>query len=121
DKHAGRAGLMFPEDKTKLDKMPEITSIDADKVLTVNSSGTAAEWKEVAPTGGGGVLMTYHPGDNKKIFVRATGPGVNVNMTVNNVTVTIPSGVHLDYLKISITSMSEINNEQTVNFEIVDE
>jgi len=74
-------GLMLPLDKTKLDKIPEMTAADAGKVLAVNAAGTKAEW--VTPASGGstgGGVQTYHPSGNPRITVKASGPGVTVEL-----------------------------------------
>ncbi|SHG65249.1 beta strand repeat-containing protein [Pedobacter caeni] len=76
------AGLMSNTDKSKLDKIPAIAgSADANKVLTVNSTGTTAMWATATTGGGGGggeTVQSYHPSGHSAVIVRATGPGVTV-------------------------------------------
>ncbi|MEQ7799551.1 hypothetical protein ABDJ41_07025 [Pedobacter sp. ASV1-7] len=113
--------LQLADDKKKLDKIPNITTVDAKKVLTVNDTGDAASW--VTPTAGGGgagTLMGYHPGGNKKYYVRATGAGVTVAFDgQHDFTVTIPTGVRLDYLKIS-SSYADIQSQNWLNIHLDD-
>lgn len=117
------ASLMIPADKEKLDKLPKIETTDQNKVLTVNSAGTAAEWREPAPAsgGGGGTLVTYHPGDDKRFFVRASGLGVTaiLNNNDNKVKIVIPDGVILNYFKVT-TSYDKIGKMNDLYFEIDD-
>jgi len=54
------AGLMINTDKSKLDKFADIAGVaDANKVLTVNGTGTAATW--VAPPTGTNITYTASP------------------------------------------------------------
>ncbi len=95
------AGLMSATDKTKLDKITDLAgSSDAGKVLTANSDGTAATW-ETPGSGGGSNSVYYHPSGNSNYYCRASGYGVTVTFSGNTHTVTIPSGITLEYLKIS--------------------
>ncbi|MDI6033753.1 hypothetical protein QLS91_11775 [Flavobacterium sp. LB2P84] len=97
------ASLMLPADKTKLDKMAAIAGAsDANKVLTVNAGGTAATW--VTPSGGG--LSTYNPGGDTSIFVVATGTGVTSVYSSNILTITVPVGVDLKYLRLVTTKVA---------------
>ncbi|WP_316841113.1 hypothetical protein [Pedobacter gandavensis] len=123
------ASLMLPGDKSKLDKMPVITTADKDKILTVNSAGTAATWQP-APTGGGGGgsninggYQVYHPGGNggTNIFVRATGPGVTYNRTADKITIVIPDGVFVNYMKISLIPSDFGGPGAKLYFKITDE
>ena len=108
--------------KTYVDnKMPAITATDANKVLTVNGTGTAATWQ--APAAGGGssgpTYQVYAPGGNSKFFVKATGPGVTIALTGNNVTIVIPDGVTVSMIKI-FSSYQELGNNTQLNFSITD-
>lgn len=102
------AGLMPNTDKIKLNKIDDIvTATDAKKVLTVSNDGKTAKW--VTPAAGGGNsanggLQVYQPGGNggSNVFVRATGPGVTYNRTAEKITIVIPDGVYVNYMKISI-------------------
>jgi len=143
------ASLMIPADKEKLDKIPTVNAIDANKVLTVkadgtmewktpsagssglptisktdankiltvNETGTAAVWK--TSTGGGSKY--YHPNDEKKYFIKATGPGVTVTFDGNHkFTITIPLGVDLEYFKVK-TNYNELGSQNFLDLAIIDE
>ncbi|RAJ33499.1 beta strand repeat-containing protein [Pedobacter cryoconitis] len=119
------AGLMPNTDKIKLDKIDDIvTATDAKKVLTVSDDGTKAKWVTPAPaTGGGGSkVMVYHPGGNagNKVFVRATGLGVTFDRTAEKITIVIPDGVTLEYMKISIVPQDLGPRGTKLYFKILD-
>lgn len=66
------ASLMLPADKLKLNKITDLTgSADANKVLTANSSGTAATW--VTPASGGATDITYSASPTQGIVNSSTG------------------------------------------------
>ncbi|PYF71474.1 beta strand repeat-containing protein [Pedobacter nutrimenti] len=113
------ASLMLPGDKAKLNKIADITSADANKVLTVNGTGTAATWVTPAAAGGGGSLVGYNPGGNKKFYARASATGVTASLSGNTITITVPSGVILDYFKFT-TSYTELGSQNFLNIVIVD-
>lgn len=114
------AGLMPSTDKAKLNKIGDFTTADANKILTVNAAGTEAAWVTPAPAGGGnsGSYKTYHPGGNTAFFVKATGPGVTVQLSGNTVTIVVPDGVVLKYVKVN-TTFAAIGNT-ILNFSITD-
>jgi len=112
------AGLLSPVDKTKVDNIvtPPTT---AALVLTSKADGTT-EWVAPAAGGGGEALQVYHPGGDNKVFCRATGLGVTVTMTDSkSYTITIPSGVRLDYLKFW-SSRATVGNQNFINVIIKD-
>lgn len=112
------AGLMPNTDKSKLDKIDDIVqATDANKVLTVSADGSKASWVTPAASGGSS-LITYYL-NNKKYFIRATGPGVTATLSGNTVTVVIPTGVTLDYFKVK-TSYSELGSQAFMNIIITD-
>jgi len=103
--------LMLPADKIKLDKIaPIVTPTDAAKVLTVNATGTAAEWVTPA-TGGGnsvGAVKVYHPSNLPYFMVKADGEGITIVQsegpiagTPNRFTITIPAGVNMMSLRLN--------------------
>ncbi|SHN16205.1 beta strand repeat-containing protein [Flavobacterium xinjiangense] len=99
------ASLMLPADKTKLDKMATIAgAADANKVLTVNGAGTNAAW--VTPSSVGGGLATYFSSGDTNIFVVATGTGVTSVWSANTLTITVPVGVNLNYLRLVTTKVA---------------
>ncbi|TDE48475.1 beta strand repeat-containing protein [Flavobacterium sp. GT3P67] len=112
------ASLMLPADKTKLNKIADIAgAADANKVLTVNAGGTAATW--VTPSGGG--LIAYHPNGDANFFARATGANVTAVWTnANTLTVTIPSGVNLDYFRVK-TTYAALGSQNNFNLIITDQ
>jgi hypothetical protein len=109
---ASIAGLMAAVDKAKLDKLAAITTADANKVLTVNSGGTAATW--VAPAAGAGsggaVPKIYSPATYAMVKASAEGitvaqsdgpvPGVKNRFTIN-----VPVGVSLSTLRLNIDNI----------------
>lgn len=113
------AGLLSPADKTKLDNIATPPTTTA-QVLTSKADGST-EW--VAPAsggGGGGDLQVYHPGADSKVFCRATGLGVTITMTDSKTyTITIPSGVRLDYLKFW-SSRATVGDQNFINVIIKD-
>lgn len=111
------AGLMPAIDKAKLDKIADITTADAGKVLTVNTGGTAATW--VAPAAGGGGVQTYKL-NSGKILVRASGPGVTFTMSGNTWNINIPAGVNVFYMRIN-TTLLEIGSKTFIDLFIKDE
>ena len=113
------AGLMIATDKAKLDKIADITTTDAAKVLTVNAAGTAATWVTPAAGGGGSSLVTYHPSNNNSFFARASGPGVTAVFSTNTLTITVPAGITLEYFKFS-SSYTALGSQNFLNINIVD-
>lgn len=111
----GTAGLMVATDKEKLNKYPTIAAADANKVLTVNGTGTGASWQ--AASGGG--FVTYNPSDGgtlgaagttAQFKIKATGTTgqITFTRTLINVagvnfakfTFNVPSGVSLQSIRI---------------------
>lgn len=110
------ASLMLPADKAKLDKIADIAApADANKVLTVNSTGTAATWVTPA-TGGGGTaglpkvytlaatpyVMVKSMGTGEVTVVQSDGP---VAGTKNKFTINIPAGVSLTLIRFNIDNV----------------
>jgi hypothetical protein len=118
---ASRAGLMSSADKTKLDKIPAITTADQNKVLTVNATGDAAEWKDAAPASGGGGPR-YYKLDGGKVFVKAIGSG-NITYTRNKnfINIIVPNGVFLDYMRINMNLNADMPGESALLIAIKDE
>ncbi|RQO70040.1 hypothetical protein DBR43_18535 [Pedobacter sp. KBW06] len=113
------AGLMPAIDKAKLDKITDIVeSTDANKVLTVSADGKKANWVTPVAGGGGSSLVTYFL-SSKKYFIRASGPGVTATLAGNTVTITIPVGVTLDYIKFK-TSYAELGSQAFLNIALID-
>lgn len=145
------ASLMLPADKTKLDKIPEINPIDASKVLTAKSDGTA-EWASPSsgssnlpaftlgdagkvltvnnlgtaatwekPAAAGGSIMYYHPNGEKKYFVKATGPGITVAFDGQH-HITVTVPVGVDILYFKFKSTyAELGSQNFVDITIFDE
>ncbi|WP_316820730.1 hypothetical protein [Pedobacter gandavensis] len=128
------AGLMLPAEKNKLTNYPIVTAADKDKVLTVNSAGTAAVWAP-APTGGGGAasgsIKYYHPNSLAYAKVKASADGITIAQVDGDVPglktkfiITVPTGVRLDVLRLNIdnTMFGKTPAEQApvVLFEIRD-
>jgi hypothetical protein len=113
------AGLMPAIDKAKLDKITDIVeATDANKVLTVSADGKKANWVTPVAGGGGSSLVTYFL-SSKKYFIRASGPGVTATLAGNTVTITIPVGVTLDYIKFK-TSFAELGSQAFLNIALID-
>jgi hypothetical protein len=119
---ASRAGLMSSADKTKLDKIPAITTADQNKVLTVNAAGDATEWKEAAPASGGGGGIMYYKLDNGNVFIKASGTGVTFTKEGNIFNVVVPNGVFLNYVRINTNvSAFPANDKSNMYINITDE
>jgi hypothetical protein len=113
------AGLMSSTDKVKLNKIGEFTTADANKVLTVNAAGTEAAWVTPAPAAGGGGFYVYKVNGGKAI-VKASGPGVTMTTSGYVFNISVPSGVHLYYMKIN-SSAVEIGNKAWIDINLTDE
>jgi len=72
------AGLMVNTDKIKLDKITDIASgtTDANKVLTVNGTGSAATW--VTPATGGATDITYTTSSTQGMVNSSTGADATI-------------------------------------------
>ena len=114
---ATNASLMLPADKAKLDKIADIVApADANKVLTVNSTGTGATWVTPAAGGGGGnaglpkvytlsatpYVMVKSMGTGEVTVVQSDGPVAGVK---NKFTITIPVGVSLNLIRFNIDNV----------------
>ncbi len=119
------AGLMPASDKTKLDKMADLTgSADANKVLTSNADGTAATWQTPA-AGGGGAPEVYYANAGFEIgefdvLVKGWGGHVTCEWGVEPfgwndpcLIVRIPSGSIVDYMRINVVTPSALNKIRT--------
>lgn len=113
------ASLMLPGDKLKLDKIADLTSTSANKVLTANGDGTAATW--VTPAAGGGSTggyMIYSPADPTSslgsygisfLKVKASGPGITIQRTQgatpggipNKFILTVPADITLESIRMN--------------------
>lgn len=119
---ASRAGLMSSADKTKLDKIPAITTADQNKVLTVNATGDAAEWKDAAPASGGGGGIMFYKLDNGNVFIKASGPGVTFTKDQNKFDIVVPRDVFLYSARINTkTSLFPSNDNTNMYINITDE
>jgi len=83
------AGLMINTDKSKLDKFADIAGVaDANKVLTVNGTGTAATW--VAPPTG--TNITYTASATQGLVNSSTGTAATIPVaTTTNAGLMIPA------------------------------
>ncbi|HYK55120.1 MAG TPA: hypothetical protein VEV15_01480, partial [Flavisolibacter sp.] len=119
------AGLLANTDKAKLDKIATINpAADANKVLTVKSDGSTAEWVTPAAGGGGGAMQVYRPKNGggtpvPNFLVKASANTVTCTFDKNaaKVIVNIPAGVQLEYLKIH-SDYKETNSNTFLTFEI---
>lgn len=116
------AGLMLPAHKEELDNIADISgsATDAGKVLTLNSTGTAATWKTPAAGGGGGAAsyakIEIGSASDAMIYVVAKGWGNLDDITVtvedkigvgfNGLYITIPTETTLDFLQVTIPASS---------------
>jgi len=89
------AGSMSATDKAKLDNIQNFPGSGAGNVLTLNAGGTGATW--VAPAGGSSIY-TLNSG---KFLVKGSGPNLIISQTGKNVSITIPSGASVDYIRIN--------------------
>ncbi|MDP4184066.1 MAG: hypothetical protein Q8862_02755 [Bacteroidota bacterium] len=89
--------------------LPSYTSSDANRVLTVNSTGTATTWSPAS----GGSWVTYNPSGDTRFYCIASGTGVTATFTGGaggTCTINIPAGVYVKYFKFK-TSYSELGNQ----------
>lgn len=117
------AGLMKATDKTKLDNIADFSgsSADASKVLTMNSTGTAATWVTPAASGGssgGGqeyYQKTFDTGTSQyHIVVNGSGNLSDIEVTHGyedapmsyGFYITIPTGTVLTSIQISVPKTS---------------
>lgn len=84
-------------------------TVDAQGRITSASNGS-----------GGGGLQVYYASGNTDVLVRASGTGVTYSRSGNNVTITVPNGVFIDYMKIK-TSYTDIGSQTRLNFLITDQ
>ena len=93
--------------------LPAYTTSNANQALVVDSAGTALAWK----TQSSGTLQYYHPSGNTGVLVKATGTGVTFTQATNVMTITIPSGVFLEYIRINsnVTAIGGQNNKLYIN------
>lgn len=108
--------------KTYVDaKVPDILApTDANKVLTVNSAGTAATWQIPAAGGGGSGAKIYHPTNTRKVMFKGSGSEATFSQTGNQLEISIPDGGFLDYVRINTTS-TEISNSNDLYLRIIDQ
>jgi hypothetical protein len=99
------SGLMIPTDKSKLDSYPTVSNTPTTgQVLTATSTSTAS-W-QTPSSGSGSSLSTYtvtattSGSTSATCFIRATATTVTASISSNVLTINIPAGVYLDYLKI---------------------
>ncbi|WP_040300182.1 beta strand repeat-containing protein, partial [Arcticibacter svalbardensis] len=114
------ASLMLPNDKAKLDKIEDIKTTDANKVLTVDGTSKIATWVALPAggSGGGSSDVIYSPTDPTNslssyssgiefLKVKASGPGVTVQRTVgagginNKFIITVPAGISLEAVRMN--------------------
>jgi hypothetical protein len=101
------AGLMINTDKSKLDKFADIAGVaDANKVLTVNGTGTAATW--VAPPTGTNITYTASATQGQVNSSTGTAAAIPV-ATTTNAGLLLPA----DFTKLS--KMPTITNSPAAN------
>lgn len=111
------AGLLIATDKTKLNKIADLTGgADANKVLTSNASGTAATWVTPTASGGGGAPEIYFATAGTDIgefdiLVKGWGGHISAAWGVEPygyhdpcIIITVPSGAVIDYMRINVVS-----------------
>ena len=103
-------------------KIPDIVAPnDANKVLTVNSTGTAATWQTPAAGGGGSSgTKIYHPTNARKVMFKGSGPEATYIQTNNMLDITLPNDCYLDYARINITK-SEMGSQNDIILTITDQ
>lgn len=111
------ASLMIPADKLKLDKIPVITApADANKVLTVNSAGTAATWVSPATGGGGSTNLGFTTGPVDGTMTSSTGSSATVSGATNAAAGLMPAIDKAKLDKISdIVTATDANKVLTVS------
>jgi len=114
------AGLMPATDKAKLDKIADITTADAAKVLTVNAAGTAAAWVTPATGGGSSGVTIYSPDGFPNVMVKGSGPKATFKHSGYNMELRIPAGAIIEYFKIN-TKAADVEGGDIMYISITDE
>ncbi|WP_146133091.1 beta strand repeat-containing protein [Arcticibacter pallidicorallinus] len=131
----GVAGLMLPDDKTKLDKIADIPNPAIDgQVLTLNGTTGRAEWKTPTTGGGGssaGPEQYFATGSGlgaKDVLVKGWGAHITcdwstditgMGIEIPGFVITIPANANLASCRINVTEQSKtsaIKNSRAGNY-----
>lgn len=87
-------------------KVPDIVApTDANKVLTVNSTGTAATWQTPAAGGGGTSGTRIYKINNGQVIVKGSGSPITCTQTGKNIDIIFPADAIVDYVRIKTSKL----------------